>query len=76
MLTLREACFAAGSDGRLWTLYAAQCLRAGRVGDAESALSQALWYRRRDHDEARARVTERLLEQIRAGRGELPLRAA
>ncbi|MFO7178133.1 MAG: hypothetical protein DIU78_005460, partial [Pseudomonadota bacterium] len=59
---LREACFLAGDDARLWTLYAIQCWRMNRGDDARQALRQALWLRERAHDEPRARVLRRLLD--------------
>jgi Flp pilus assembly protein TadD len=76
MLVLREACFANANDARLWTIYGIQCLRAGRRDAAEHALRQALWYRQRNRDRARAEVTRQLLERLRGGALTLPLKAA
>lgn len=53
---------------RLWTLYAAACARAGRYSEAELALKQALWLRRRRREEVRLGVTQILLESLRASR--------
>ncbi|MCA9631429.1 MAG: hypothetical protein KC766_27415 [Myxococcales bacterium] len=61
MLTLRDAAFEAQDDASLWTLYASQCIRAGKPDRAHQALTQALWLRERNHDAARAAVTRRLL---------------
>ncbi len=65
MLTLRDAAYGAQDDASLWTLYASQCIRAGKRDRAEQALSQALWLRERSHDEPRAEVTRRLLNGLR-----------
>ncbi|MGE0327602.1 MAG: hypothetical protein AB7S68_35145 [Polyangiaceae bacterium] len=65
MLALRDAAFDAGDDASLWTLYADQCIRAGKADRAEHALTQALWLRERNHDYARAAVTRRLLNGLR-----------
>jgi len=62
LVLLREACFLAGTDARLWTLYGIQCWRMSRGDDARQALRQALWLRERAHDEPRARVLRRLLD--------------
>jgi Flp pilus assembly protein TadD len=71
MLILREACFAADSDARLWVLYGMQCLRARKPADAMNALSHALWLRERASDHARARVMRELIAHLESG-GELP----
>lgn len=65
MMTLRDAAYDAGDDASLWTLYADQCIRAGKPDRAEQALTQALWLRERNHDRARAAVTRRLLNGLR-----------
>ena len=67
MLILREACHAAEDCARLWTLYAAQCMRVGRRDDASDALTRAVWLRERDRDAARAKVTRDLLERLAQG---------
>ena len=67
MMALREACFSSEADARLWTLFAVQCLRAGRDDEAEKALVQAVWLRQRCRDERRAASTQALLDQLRAG---------
>lgn len=64
MLALRTACNENHADPRLWTLYAAQCVRLERHEDAVFALRQALWLRKRSHDDPRVRVTTTLLERL------------
>ena len=61
LLLLREACFRAGSDARLWALYAMQCWRMGRADDARQAFRQAIWFRERAGDAGRTRVLRALL---------------
>jgi len=61
LVLLREACFRAGSDARLWALYAMQCWRMGRADDARQAFRQALWFRERAGDAGRTRVLRALL---------------
>src|SRR5688572_6766168 len=68
MLILREACHAAEDCARLWTLYAAQCMRVGRRDDATDALTRAVWLREKNRDAARAKVTRDLLERLAQGR--------
>jgi Flp pilus assembly protein TadD len=75
LVLLREACFKAGSDARLWTLYAAQSWRMGRSAEARQALTQALWLRERAHDTARANVLRSLIASVELGNG-LTSRAA
>ncbi len=67
MLILREACYASENCARLWTLYAAECMRIGRRDDAVEALERAIWLRERNRDSARARVTRELLERLAKG---------
>ena len=76
MLVLKEACCQESSSPRLWTLYAAQCVRAGRRDEAEHALKQALWLRRRDRDDARVRVMTALLGQLAGGQDSFRVQAA
>jgi Flp pilus assembly protein TadD len=64
MLALREACYTSRCDARLWTLYAMSCVRAGRSDDCAQALRQALWLRERENDDARARVTQDLIDRL------------
>jgi hypothetical protein len=64
MLALREACFKAGRDPRLWALYGHHCIKAGRLEDGLHALRQSLFFRERARDERRAAVLRRLLDQI------------
>jgi Flp pilus assembly protein TadD len=68
MLILREACHAAEDCARLWTLYAAQCMRVGKRDDATDALTRAIWLRERERDSARAKVTRDLLDRLAQGR--------
>lgn len=67
MLALREACFAAREDPRLWALYAAQCLRTRNREEGLRALRQSLWLRERKHDERRARVLRIFIAQVESG---------
>lgn len=67
LVLLREACFVAGADARLWVLYAAQSWRMGRLDDTRQALRQALWLRERAHDEPRAKVLRSLIALADAG---------
>jgi hypothetical protein len=76
MLVLREACCTQRDEARIWTLYAVQCLRVGRVAESVQALRQAMWLRERARDKRRARSTRILLGLVESGQTELPLRAA
>jgi Flp pilus assembly protein TadD len=76
MLVLREAVCRQDTDARLWTLYGVQCARSGRIQDAEHALGQALWLRKREKDAARVSVTQRLLECVQRGERQMRLNAA
>jgi Flp pilus assembly protein TadD len=67
MVALREACFSAGNDARLWVLYGVHCWRALKRDEALRALRQGLWFRERNRDERRARVVRALIEQIESG---------
>ena len=67
MLILRDACHASEDSARLWTLYAAQCMRVGKRDDAIDALNRAVWLRERNSDSARAKVTRDLLERLAQG---------
>ncbi len=71
MLTLREACNRDSDSARLWTLYAAACVRAGRREEATRALKQALWIRQRSHDDTRAEITRAILTRIEQGEASL-----
>jgi len=66
VVALREACLRDERSAWTWTLYGVWLAELGRTGEAESALGQALWLRRRAGDEARARVTERILTRLRS----------
>jgi Flp pilus assembly protein TadD len=76
LVLLREACFLAGTDARLWALYAAQSWRMGRLDDTRQALRHALWLREKNHDESRARVLRTLITAADAGTAFELLRAA
>lgn len=76
MLALRECCYLAREDPRLWTLYGVSCWRARRRDDALMALRQALWLRERRKDLSRARVLRTLLQRIEAGERPVRRRAA
>ena len=65
MVALGEACTLQQDNAALWTLYAAQCMRARHREDAERALGQAIWLRQRARDRRRARATRALLESVR-----------
>ncbi len=67
MLVLHEACCRQSDSARLWTLYAVQCLRAGRRDEAEKALKQALWLRQRQRSPEKSRVTAALLAGVERG---------
>ena len=67
MLALREAAYVGDSCPRLWTLYGMSCVRAGKASDAAQALRQALWLRERRKDDARAAVTQGLLDRLNDG---------
>jgi Flp pilus assembly protein TadD len=72
MLAVREACYAAREDARLWALYGVLCYRARRHEEALHALRQSLWLRERAHDTKRAAVLEKLIAQVElGGSGEL-----
>ena len=64
MVALHEACALSEQDAALWTLYAADCVRARRREEAVRALGQALWLRQRSRDRRRARVTEALRDLL------------
>lgn len=69
MLVLREACQREAGSAKLWTLYAAQCVRVGRRDEAQHALKQALWLRQRARDAVRVRVVGALIDQLRTSAG-------
>ncbi len=69
MLVLREACQRDASSPKLWTLYAAQCVRSGRRDEAEHALKQALWLRQRDRDAVRVRIVGALIDKLATSAG-------
>ncbi len=76
MLTLKEACLRDKDSARLWTLYAVQCVRAGRRDEATKALKQAVFLRQRSRDAARVRVTRAMLELVEQGEHSFRLAAA
>jgi tetratricopeptide (TPR) repeat protein len=66
-LALREACFRAGDDPRLWALYGSLCHRDRQIDEARRAFSQALWLREQNRDTARAGVLRALIEHLDSG---------
>jgi Flp pilus assembly protein TadD len=64
-LLLERACCLASEDARVWTLFAVQCQRMGKIDDAARAYRQAIWLRERAKDERRAAVLQRLLSELR-----------
>ena len=67
IVAAREACFLAATDARLWAVYASYCWKAGRMPEACDALRQAIWYRERSRDRARASVLKGLLSKLERG---------
>lgn len=67
MLAVKEACFLAPEDARLWALYAYHCWNLRRADEAAHAMRQAIFLRERARDERRAAVLRRLLEQLEQG---------
>jgi Flp pilus assembly protein TadD len=67
MLAVKEACFLAPKDARLWALYAYHCWNQRRTEEAADAMRQAIFLRERARDERRADVLRRLLEKIEQG---------
>ncbi len=65
LAALREACFLASEDARLWALYGARLANLGRLDEAMQAIGQAIYFRKAAHDEARVRSTRRVLERLR-----------
>jgi Flp pilus assembly protein TadD len=71
-LALREACFRAGDNARLWAMYGSLCHRDRQIDEARRAFSQALWLREQSRDTARAVVLRALIEHLDSGQpGEL-----
>lgn len=66
-LALREACFRASSDARLWALYGAVCYRDRQLAEARHAFGQALWLREKNRDKPRARVLRALIAHLDSG---------
>lgn len=66
-LALREACFRAGTDARLWAMYGSVCHRDRQLDEARRAFSQALWLREQNRDAARATVLRALIEHLDSG---------
>ena len=65
LVALREATLAAQTDPRLWALYGGACAKAKRIDEAQHALGQALYFRQRQHDKARARSIQSLLDRLK-----------
>jgi len=68
MLALKEACFVADRDARLWALYAVSCWRLRRTEDAARAFRQAIYLRGRAGDDRRVPVLKSLLAALEDGR--------
>jgi Flp pilus assembly protein TadD len=66
MFLLRDAAHANESDARLWTLYGVQCVRAGQLDVALTALGHAAWLRARSGEQCKARVTRDFIARLRA----------
>jgi Flp pilus assembly protein TadD len=64
-LLLERASNLASDDPRVWTLFAVQCQRMGKLEDATRSFRQAIWLRERTHDDRRVRVLQRLLSELR-----------
>ena len=75
-LALREACFRAANDARLWAMYGSLCHRDRQVDEARRAFSQALWLREQSRDTARAAVLRALIDHLDSGGQPGELRAA
>lgn len=67
MLAVKEACFLAPKDARLWALYAYHCWNQRRAEEAADALRQAIFLRERARDERRAEVLRGLLAKMEQG---------
>ena len=67
LVALREATLLAETDPKLWALYGAACVKANRMGEAERALSQALYLRQRQHDPRRANSLRSVIERLGFG---------
>jgi Flp pilus assembly protein TadD len=67
MLALKQACFSAPGDARLWALYAASCWRLRRYDDAARAFRQAIFLRARSDEAQRVAVLKDLLSAVEAG---------
>jgi Flp pilus assembly protein TadD len=67
MLAVKEACFLAPGDARLWALYAFHCWKLRRLSEASDALRQAIFLREQAREERKADVLRGLLEQVEQG---------
>jgi len=76
MLALREACFSAGRDPKLWALYGVQCWRARKPAEAAETLRQAIWLREREPNDRRSGSLKGLLVAVEEGRSPESERAA
>jgi Flp pilus assembly protein TadD len=68
LVSLREAALLAVQDPKLWALYGGALVRAGRHDDARYAFGQALYFRERARDTARAHVLRAIIERLELGR--------
>ena len=67
MLAVKEACFLAPKDARLWALYGYHCWNQRRTDEAADAMRQAIYLRERARDERRAAVLRSMLEKLEQG---------
>lgn len=67
MLAVKEACFLAPKDARLWALYAYHCWNQRRTEEAADAMRQAIFLRERAREDRRAEVLRGLLEKMQSG---------
>jgi Flp pilus assembly protein TadD len=67
MLAVKEACFLAQKDARLWALYAYHCWNQRRTEEAADAMRQAIYLRERAREDRRADVLRCLLEKMEQG---------
>lgn len=61
---IREACLMEEQSAWLWTLYGFILTQRHRISEARQAYRHALWLRKASGDEARARSTQLLLDNL------------
>jgi Flp pilus assembly protein TadD len=64
MLALRQAAHENEENPAVWTLFAVQCTRVGRMDEAERALTHAAWLRDRRREPGKARTTRAILRRL------------